>query len=171
VQRKRERASVRDDGFMRAWAGFNHGLAWWARAVCLEQHDFVPHGSVMLLMMCLFVSASGHQKLLRTTKRSAFQPASIKFVRAKTIQNQYKHIIGWVVVIVGIRHFLDPESYKQFYLPPHVIVMILRFSSQPDSPHNQIFRKAGQKKAEPNRPDICHVIQTAKFKFLFFFII
>jgi hypothetical protein len=28
--------------------------------------------------------------------------------------------------------------------------MILRFSSQPDSPRSQIFRKAGQKKAEPN---------------------
>jgi hypothetical protein len=36
---------------------------------------------------CLFrlLPASGHQKLLRTAKRSAFQPASIKFVRAKTI--------------------------------------------------------------------------------------
>jgi hypothetical protein len=30
--------------------------------------------------------------------------------------------------------------------------MILKFSSQPDSPHSQILRKAGQKKAEPNRP-------------------
>jgi hypothetical protein len=30
--------------------------------------------------------------------------------------------------------------------------MILRFFSQPDSPHSQIFRKAGQKKAEPNMP-------------------
>ena len=30
--------------------------------------------------------------------------------------------------------------------------MILRFFSQPDSHHSQIFRKAGQKKAEPNRP-------------------
>jgi hypothetical protein len=30
--------------------------------------------------------------------------------------------------------------------------MILRFSAQPDSPHSQILRKAGQKKAEPNRP-------------------
>jgi hypothetical protein len=30
--------------------------------------------------------------------------------------------------------------------------MILRFSPQPDSSHSQIFRKAGQKKAEPNRP-------------------
>jgi hypothetical protein len=45
---------------------------------------------------CLFqlLAASGHQKLLRTAKRSAFQPASIKFVGAKTIQNQHKHIIG-----------------------------------------------------------------------------
>jgi hypothetical protein len=32
--------------------------------------------------------------------------------------------------------------------------MILRFSPQPDYLHNQIFRKAGQKKAEPNRPDV-----------------
>jgi hypothetical protein len=102
---------------------------------------------------CLFrlLAASGHQKLLRTAKRSAFQPASIKFVRPKTIQNQHKHIISWIVVIVGIRHFLDPEPYEQLYLPPHVIVMILKFFPQPDSSHSQIFRKAGQKKAEPNR--------------------
>jgi hypothetical protein len=53
--------------------------------------------------------------------------------------------------MVGIRHFLDPEPYEQLYLPPHVIVMILRFSPQSDSPHSQIFRKAGRKKAEPNR--------------------
>jgi hypothetical protein len=105
---------------------------------------------------CLFrlLAASGHQKLLRTAKRSAFQPASMKFVGTKTIKNQHKHIIGWVVVIVGIRHFLDPEPYEQLYLPPHVIVMILRFSSQPNSPHSQIFKKAGQKKAEPNRPSV-----------------
>jgi hypothetical protein len=51
---------------------------------------------------------------------------------AKTIQNQHKHIIGWVVVIVGIRHFLDPEPYEKLYLPPRVIVVILRFSPQPD---------------------------------------
>jgi hypothetical protein len=45
---------------------------------------------------CLFrlLAASGHQKLMRIAKRSAFQPASIKFFGAKTIQNQYKHIIG-----------------------------------------------------------------------------
>jgi hypothetical protein len=45
-------------------------------------------------LLGLFVSASGHQKLLRTAKRSAFQTASIKFVGAKTIQNQHKHIIS-----------------------------------------------------------------------------
>jgi hypothetical protein len=107
------------------------------------------------LRSCLFrlLAASGHQKLLRTNKRSTFQPASIKFVGAKTIQNQHKHIIGWVVVIVGIRHFLDPEPYEQLYLSTHVIVMILRFSPQPDSPHNHIFKKAGQKKAETNRSE------------------
>jgi hypothetical protein len=31
--------------------------------------------------------------------------------------------------------------------------MILRFSSQPNSLHSQIFRKIGQKKAEPNGPN------------------
>jgi hypothetical protein len=72
-------------------------------------------------------------------------------LEAKTIQNQYKHIIGWVVIIVGIRHFLDLEPHEQFYLPSHVIVIIFRFSPKSDSPHSQIFRKAGQKKAEPNR--------------------
>jgi hypothetical protein len=48
------------------------------------------------LWPCLFwlLAASDHQKLLRTAKRSAFQSASIKFVGIKTIQNQYKHIIG-----------------------------------------------------------------------------
>jgi hypothetical protein len=45
---------------------------------------------------CLFrlFAASGHQKLPRTAKHLAFQPASIKFVWVKTIQNQHKHIIG-----------------------------------------------------------------------------
>jgi hypothetical protein len=41
------------------------------------------------LCPCLFrlFAASSHQKLLRTAKHSAFQPASIKFVWVKTIQN------------------------------------------------------------------------------------
>jgi hypothetical protein len=49
-----------------------------------------------VIWACLFrlLAASGHQKLLRTVKRLAFQAASIKFVVAKTIQNQHKHIIG-----------------------------------------------------------------------------
>jgi hypothetical protein len=52
--------------------------------------------SMVMHWACLFrlLTASGHQKLLRTAKRSAFQLASIKFVEAKTIQNQHKHIIG-----------------------------------------------------------------------------
>jgi hypothetical protein len=32
--------------------------------------------------------------------------------------------------------------------------MILRFSTQSDSLHSQILRKAGQKKAEPNRLNV-----------------
>jgi hypothetical protein len=84
---------------------------------------------------CLFqfFRACGHQKLMWTAKRSVFQSASIKFVWVKTIQHQHKHIIGWVVAIVGIHHFLDPESYGHLYLPPHVILMIFRFSTQSDS--------------------------------------
>jgi hypothetical protein len=35
--------------------------------------------------------------------------------------------------------------------------MIHRFSTQPDSLHSQILKKAGQKKAEPNRPDIVNI--------------
>jgi hypothetical protein len=55
-------------------------------------------------------------------------------------------------MIVGICCFLDPEPFGPLHLPPHVIHTILRFFSQPDSLHSQILRKAGQKKAEPNRP-------------------
>jgi hypothetical protein len=35
--------------------------------------------------------------------------------------------------------------------------MILKFFPQPDSPHSQIFRKADQKKAEPNSPIVSAV--------------
>jgi hypothetical protein len=67
--------------------GVWEGLGW-----CEELGEL----GAALLWPCLFrlLAASGHQKLLRTAKRSAFQPASIKFVGAKTIQNQHKHIIG-----------------------------------------------------------------------------
>jgi hypothetical protein len=39
--------------------------------------------------------------------------------------------------------------------------MILRFSTQSDSPHSQILRKTGQKKAEPNMPTMaCGAAET-----------
>ena len=75
--------------------------------------------------------------------------ASFNKIRlGKNIQNQHKHIIGWVVTIVVIRNFLDPESYGQVYLSMHEILIILKFSTQPDSPYGQILRKAGQKKTK-----------------------
>jgi hypothetical protein len=82
---------------------------------------------------------------MHTLKRSAFRPASIKFVWIKIIQSQHKHIIGWVVLIVKIRHVLDLEPYEHIYLSPYVILIIHRFSTQLDSQ-----KKVGQNKAEPN---------------------
>jgi hypothetical protein len=40
--------------------------------------------------------------------------------------------------------------------------MILKFSPQSDSPHSQIFRKAGQKKVEPNRPKFSPQLDSRK---------
>jgi hypothetical protein len=120
--------------------------------VLISYYDvFLPLLSLLILLlaldfMALFVSsflASGHQKLLRTAKRLAFQPTSIKIDLVKTIQNQYKHIIGRVVAIVGIHHFIDPEPYGYIHLPLHVITTIFRFSPQPYSPNNQILKKTG----------------------------
>jgi hypothetical protein len=74
---------------------------------------------------------------------SAFQPASIRIVLVKTVQNQHEHRIGRVITIVGIHRFLNSEPFGSLHLP--IISTILRFSPQPDS---QI---AGQNKAEPNR--------------------
>jgi hypothetical protein len=95
-----------------------------------------------------FFSASGHQKLLRTAKRPNF---SVRFYKnrfgKKTIQNQYEHRIGRVVAILGIHHFPDPELFKPLYLPPHIILTILGFFSQPDSFYSWILKKAGQKKS------------------------
>jgi hypothetical protein len=82
---------------------------------------------------CFSFSVSGHQKMLWTAKGSAFQPASIKFILVKTIQNQHKHIINRVVAILGIRHFLDHDPYGHLHLPLHIIPIIHRLSSQLDS--------------------------------------
>jgi hypothetical protein len=66
-------------------------------------------------------------------------------------------------MIVGICWFLDPEPFGPLHLPPHVIHTILRFFPQPDSLHSQIFRKAGQKKAEPNSPTLINAIRSSHY--------
>lgn len=85
--------------------------------------------------VCLFqlFSASGNQKLLQTVKHSAFQPASMRTVLVKTDQNQREYRISQVVGIIGNCHYLYPKPYGLFYLHPHIISMIHRFSSQPES--------------------------------------
>jgi hypothetical protein len=103
--------------------------------------------------VCLrFFQLLATKSCCRSPNTSAFQPASIRIALVKTVQNQHKHKIGRIVMIVGICCFLDPEPFGPLHLSPHVIHTILRFFSQPDSLHSQILRKAGQKKAEPNRP-------------------
>jgi hypothetical protein len=107
--------------------------------------------------VCLgFFQLLATKSCCRSPNAPAFQPASIKIVLVKTIQNQHEHKIGRIVIIVGICWFLDPEPFRPLHLPPHVIHTILRFFPQPDSLHSQIFRKAGQKKAEPNTPKRGH---------------
>jgi hypothetical protein len=54
-------------------------------------------------------------------------------------------------MIVGIRRFLDPESFEPLHLPLHVILTMLRFF------HSQIlytarFSEKLAKKAKPNMP-------------------
>jgi hypothetical protein len=105
--------------------------------------------------MALFVSDSGSfwpPKAAADCQTFSFSVNFYKIRWAKTIQNQHKHIIGLVVVIVRIRHFLDHKPYEQLYLPPHVIVMILKFSPQSDSSYSHIFRKVGQKKLNQTDP-------------------
>jgi hypothetical protein len=71
----------------------------------------VDGGNLQSLRHCLFwlFPAFGHQKLTWTLKHLDFQSASIKIILIKTVQNEYENIIGRVVTIVGIRHFLDHE--------------------------------------------------------------
>jgi hypothetical protein len=88
----------------------------------------------------------------RSPNAPTFQPASIKIDLVKTVQNQHKHKIGRIVMIVEICCFLDLEPFRPLHLPPHVIHTILIFFLQPDSLHSQILRKSWSEKAEPNRP-------------------
>jgi hypothetical protein len=106
-----------------------------------------------LAPVCLgFFQLLATKSCCRSPNTLAFQPASIRIALVKTVQNQHEHKIGRIVMIVGICCFLDPGPFGPLHLPPHVIHIILKFFSQPDSLHSQILRKAGQKKAEPNRP-------------------
>jgi hypothetical protein len=64
-------------------------------------------------MICLFqpFSACGQQKLLQTTKRSAFQLASISNSLVKIVQNQRKYGIRRLVAIIENRHFIHSKPY------------------------------------------------------------
>jgi hypothetical protein len=102
--------------------------------------------------VCLgFFQLLATKSCCRSPNASAFQPASIRIALVKTVQNQHEHKIGRIVTIVGICCFLDPKPFGPLHLSLHVIHTILRFFPQPNSLHSQILRKAGQKKAEPNR--------------------
>jgi hypothetical protein len=102
--------------------------------------------------LCFFL-ASSHQKLSRTAKHLTFQTAFMRITLVKTVQNQCEHRIDRVIMIAGVCHFLDPKPYEPLHLPSQVISIILRFSTQPDSPHSQILEKARQKKDKTNRPN------------------
>jgi hypothetical protein len=105
--------------------------------------------------VCLgFFQLLATKSCCRSPNALAFQPAYIRIALVKTVQNQHEHKIGRIVMIVGICCFLNPEPFRPLHLPPHVIHTIFKFFSQPDFLHNQILRKAGQKKAEPNMPMI-----------------
>jgi hypothetical protein len=120
------------------------------------RHDECPTHTHKAPVCLGFFQLLATKSCCRSPNAPAFQPASIKIVLVKTIQNQHEHKIGRIVIIVGICWFLDPEPFRPLHLPPHVIHTILRFFPQPDSLHSQIFRKAGQKKAEPNTPKRGH---------------
>jgi hypothetical protein len=57
----------------------------------------------------------------------------MRTVLVKTDQNQREYRISQVVGIIGNCHYLYPKPYGLFYLHPHIISMIHRFSSQPES--------------------------------------
>lgn len=87
------------------------------------------YGYSEMFQLCL---ASSHQNVLATAKHLIFQSTSIKIRFDKNRQNQHKHIISRVVTTVGIRHFVNPELYRHLHFTPHVILIIIRFSTQSD---------------------------------------
>jgi hypothetical protein len=64
--------------------------------------------------------------VILTVKRLVFQPAFIKIILIKNVQNQHEHIIDRVITIVGIRRFLDHEPFGPLHHHPHVIPIMLR---------------------------------------------
>jgi hypothetical protein len=117
-----------------------------------------PHA---IAPVCLsFFQLLATKNCCRLPNASAFQPASIRIALVKTVQNQHEHKIGRIVTIVGICCFLDPKPFGPLHLSLHVIHTILRFFPQPNSLHSQILRKAGQKKAEPNRHIVCSMARS-----------
>jgi hypothetical protein len=125
--------------------------------ILITSHVHNKH--IVILRACLFQLFcwfwSPEATVLWTDKRLAFQPTSMIIDLVKTVQNQHEYTIGRIITIEGIRHFLDPKHYVPLRIPPHVIPTILRFSPtrpQPNSPHNQILRKAHKKKPKQTSP-------------------
>jgi hypothetical protein len=65
----------------------------------------------------------------------------MKTILVKIMQNQYEHTIGRVVAIGETYHFLNSKPYG-----PHlyIILMILRFSSRPNSQKRLLEKKFNQ---------------------------
>lgn len=76
------------------------------------------------IVLFQFFANSDRHDMLRSTKYLAFQFVSTITALVKTIQNQCKHITDQIIVIIGIRHSLDPSMYGLFYLPLHATYMI-----------------------------------------------
>jgi hypothetical protein len=114
----------------------------------------------LVLFVLVFFQTFGHQNLLQTAKPIAFQSTFMRTTLVKTVQNQHEHRISRAIATVENCHFLQPKLCRRIYLPPHVIFMILRFSSQQNSLHNYILRKDPQKKAKPNMHLIHRQIDT-----------
>jgi hypothetical protein len=91
------------------------------------------------------------QLVLQTVKWSSF---SVRLCKNRFSKNRskskYKHKISRIIIIVGIRRFLNPQLFKPLYLYSHVIHMILILSSQQDS------QKTWSEKIEPNKQSRRH---------------
>jgi hypothetical protein len=62
---------------------------------------------------------------------------------SKNCPNKREHKISRVITMGGICHFLDPKPYEPFYLPSHVIQILLtaRFFRNPDSQKRSLEKR------------------------------